>query len=98
MRDHCCHTMSTNVQIVWDGGPPLIGDRPLLYDPVFDEYRLVSSDPHPGRVRITHCPWCGTPSPSSRREAWFDELAALGISPDDPQLPDAFRSDAWWQS
>ena len=32
-----------------------------------------------------------------KRERWFDELARHGVGPDDPDLDERFRSDAWWR-
>jgi hypothetical protein len=71
--------------------------RHVVYDAVFDEYCLVREgglDASP----ITHCPWCGSGLPDSKRDRWFAELAQRGLSPDDPGLDDAFRTDAWWSS
>lgn len=71
--------------------------RHVVYDAVFDEYCLVREgglDASP----ITHCPWCGSGLPESKRDRWFIELAQRGLSPDDPGLDDAFRTDAWWSS
>jgi hypothetical protein len=93
MRGHCCDGMRTHVQI-----PPapseVVDDRPVLYDPVFDEYRLVSACRMADRTVIAWCPWCGTALPPSQREAWFAALASTGLAPDGP-LPDRFLTDAW---
>lgn len=69
--------------------------RHIVYDAVFDEYCLVREgglDAAP----ISHCPWCGSVLPASKRDLWFAELARRGLSPDDEGLDEAFRSDAWW--
>jgi hypothetical protein len=88
--------MRTQLQVLTDLGSSPLPDRAVLYDPVFDEYRLISTDLMPDRTTISHCPWCGDPLPSSRRNQWFVELRRLALSPDDPGLPTRFRTDAWW--
>lgn len=95
MRDHCCDDMNTHLEV---GDVPAAAAAPgrhVVYDAVFDEYCLVREgglDASP----ITHCPWCGSGLPASKRDQWFAALAQRGLSPDDPDLDEAFRSDAWW--
>jgi len=70
--------------------------RHVVYDTVFDEYCLVREgglDAAP----ISHCPWCGSELPDSKRDLWFAELALRGLTADDPGLDEAFRSDTWWR-
>jgi len=70
--------------------------RHVVYDTVFDEYCLVREgglDAAP----ISHCPWCGSVLPESKRDLWFAELAQRGFTADDPGLDEAFRTDAWWR-
>ena len=70
--------------------------RHVVYDTVFDEYCLVREgglDAAP----ISHCPWCGSGLPESKRDLWFSELAQRGFTADDPGLDEAFRTDAWWR-
>ncbi len=70
--------------------------RHVVYDTVFDEYCLVREgglDAAP----ISHCPWCGSGLPDSKRDQWFAELAQRGFTADDPGLDEAFRTDAWWR-
>jgi len=70
--------------------------RHVVYDTVFDEYCLVREgglDAAP----ISHCPWCGSVLPESKRDMWFAELAQRGFTADDPGLDEAFRTDAWWR-
>jgi len=95
MRDHCCDDMTTHLQVGDVPGAAAAPGRHVVYDSVFDEYCLVREgglDAAP----ITHCPWCGSGLPDSKRDAWFAALEARGLSPDDPSLDDAFRTDAWW--
>jgi hypothetical protein len=72
-------------------------DIPIEYSDRFREYGVRILDGGSARLRITHCPWDGRPLPSSLREAWFDAIAALGFEPDDPALPDKYRSGDWWR-
>jgi hypothetical protein len=71
-------------------------DRPVTYDPVFDEY-LLRGGAAQLPVPIAVCPWCGHRLPSSKRDRWFAELDRLGLCADDPELPAALRGDAWWR-
>lgn len=65
------------------------------YDPRFDEYTMASGDQ---RQALFYCPFCGGRLPQSKRDRWFDELEALGITdPWDGEVPAAYRSDAWWK-
>jgi len=73
-------------------------DALILYEPRFDEYGLIIHDGGTSYQVIHYCPWCGTALPASKRDRWFDELAALGF--DDPvtqPIPIAFTTDAWYR-
>jgi hypothetical protein len=89
--------MGTHVQEVVDGAVPAAdARRPIVYDPVFDEYQLTTiAWPH-GSVVLFFCPWCGHGLPASKRDRWYDALDAAGTSPDSPHLDERFRSNAWW--
>jgi hypothetical protein len=89
--------MRTHLQVLHEPSTPIAADRPVLYDPVFDEYRLVAAGLMPDRTLIRTCPWCATPLPRSQRERWFAELEHDGLSPDHPALPERFRTDRWWR-
>lgn len=71
----------------------------VVYQPEFDEYAIpVRSEPAT-LVPITHCPWCGIALPPSRREEWIQRVAGLGVTdPSDENVPEPYRSDAWWRS
>jgi hypothetical protein len=70
----------------------------VLYQPEFDEYALPVRTEPPSLVPISHCPWCGTALPASRREEWVERLATLGITdPANQEVPEAYRSDRWWR-
>ena len=94
MRTHCCDAMGERLVVAptgWVDAP----DRPIAYDPVFDEYVLTTPLPAP-TVPLAFCPWCGLELPGSKRDRWYDEVRRLGYRPDDPALPDHLRTDAWW--
>jgi hypothetical protein len=90
--------MRTNLQVLRHSSSTFTADRPVLYDPVFDEYRLISAGPISDRGVITWCPWCGLHLPPSRRENWFVALKDHGLNPDDVALPHRFRTNEWWTS
>jgi hypothetical protein len=97
MRDHCCGEIRAHIQVLHEGTSfDVVANRPVLYDPVFDEYLLACSYGIADRALIAWCPWCGTGLPESKRELWFAEVDSLGLRPDDPAVPDRLRSDAWW--
>ena len=96
MRDHCCPALRNHLQVIVEAPQEPVADRPVLYDAVFDEYRLVIADRIPDRTTITWCPWCGCRLPPSKREQWFAELDRLGLAPDDPAIPLHLQTDAWW--
>lgn len=95
MREHCCHEMRTHLDVSAAPAALATPGRHVVYDPVFDEYCLVR-DGGLDAAPITHCPWCGTGLPESKRGRWFASLAARGLSPDDPELDERYRSDGWW--
>jgi hypothetical protein len=88
--------MDGHLQVTTVPAPHVVGDRPVVYDAVFDEYRLTSGTGVPDAAVLAACPWCGTRLPPSKREDWFRELDRLGVGPDDPSLPERYRTDAWW--
>jgi hypothetical protein len=84
--------MGESAQVALDGEPETV-DRPIVYDPVFDEFRMAgAATPSPPLGR---CPWCDRAFGPSRRDAWFERLEQLGLSPDD-DLPPELLSDHWW--
>jgi hypothetical protein len=97
MRNHCCEAMRTHLQTILEPSQEPVTDRPVLYDAVFDEYRLVTADQVADRTAIGWCPFCGTRLPPSKRDLWFAELDRLGLTPDDPALPANLRTDGWWE-
>ncbi len=100
-RVHCCNRMSLALGHTCSLHPDPYDcpDSLIAYAPTFDEYGLIIHDGGPSYLRITHCPWCGSRLPESKRDRYFDRLAELGLD-DTPaeNLPEHFKSDAWWQS
>ena len=89
--------MRAHVQAVSEPVALVAADRAVLYDLVFDEYCLAGQGMTLSAEVLTWCPWCGRRLPPSKRERWFDELAREGLGPDDPDLDERFRTDAWWR-
>jgi hypothetical protein len=77
----------------------LCPDALVAYVPEFDEYGLIIHDGGHSKIAIAYCPWCGNQLPPSQRDQWFEELEALGF--DDPfsqELPEIYRTNAWYRS
>src|SRR5262245_18159986 len=95
MREHCCDEMRRHLEV---GDVPAAAAAPgrhVVYDTVFAEYCLVREgglDAAP----ISHCPWCGSVLPDSKRDLCSAELAQRGFTGDDPGLDKPSRTDAWW--
>jgi len=91
----CCEMMSmqaANLSLF------TVEDPVITYVKVFDEYGIAVKDGGTSKIRIKYCPWCGTRLPESKKDRWYDELEQLGISdPDDPRIPDSYRTDLWWR-
>jgi hypothetical protein len=92
---HCCEGMRAQLDHAedpWDDP-----DAVVVYTAEFDEYGLPVRDGGTSMVVIGFCPWCGGRLPESRRDAWFDEMERLGLDPWTDEVPEDFRSDAWWR-
>ena len=85
---HCCEVMSAHVADE---------DVPVTYSPRFREYGLKILDGGSAKQLIDFCPWCGRRLPESLRDEWFEQLEHLGLEPEDPEVPDDMKSDAWWR-
>ena len=95
---HCCEDMGREVDRVCDRHPDR-HDCPgclVAYSPRFREYGLIVHDGGTAVCGIRHCPWCGAHLPPSLRDEWFAELERRGIDPWQDELPEEFRSAAWW--
>jgi hypothetical protein len=71
---------------------------PVVYDEIFREYGITDCEESSIMQVISYCPWCGTPLPSSLRDAWFDRLDKLGLDPGDERIPKDMATSAWWRT
>jgi hypothetical protein len=97
---HCCDLIAERLQYVCpDHKDPFDCPDSLVYfSPEFREYGLIIHDGGHSYVTIQYCPWCGARLPESLRDRWFDEVEALGFhDPEDPHIPEEYRTDAWYQ-
>lgn len=99
MNQYPCTHMQAHAQFTCDQHEDLwdCPDAILLYNPKFEEYGIPIRDGGRSRSILAYCPWCGTKLPDSKRDAWFDALEAQGIDPWQDEVPEAFKSDAWWR-
>lgn len=70
----------------------------IEYFDKFDEYGIIVHDGGSSFLCIQYCPWCGHRLPESKRDRWFEEIRRRGFEPDSDDLPEQFRSDAWFRS
>lgn len=99
-KNHCCKMMTAQIShhCTEHSDPFACPDALITYEQCFDEYGIIIHDGGSSVITIDHCPWCGTALPASKRDRWFETLAALGF--DDPavqSLPIAFTTDAWYR-
>jgi len=99
MKTHCCNEMSEMVTYTCDRHPDRFDcpDCLINYSPMFDEYGIIIHDGGTAVSSINFCPCCGSRLPDSKRDLWFEELAALGF--DDPfeeEIPEQYLTDAWY--
>lgn len=101
-RPYCCATMEQQIEYRCSMHPNPFDcpDNVVVYVPQYDEFGLVVRDGEDSRgdsfIEISHCPWCGTKLPESKRDRYYEELDARGIDPADDEVPTEFLSDAWW--
>jgi hypothetical protein len=70
----------------------------IHYFAKFDEYGLIIHDGGGTSITISFCPWCGTKLPEQKRDRWFRELEVLGFDePFEQDIPERYRSDAWYR-
>lgn len=73
-------------------------DDIIYYAPQYDEYGIVIHDSGKSYIKMIYCPWCGKKLPDSKKDLWFDELEKIGLfNPFEEEVPEKFKSDAWWQ-
>jgi len=91
--------------LCWHLGHFFAGPRTMYaYLPQTREYgiRILAMDEiidhQPVRVKpVPYCPWCGAAHPAPLRAEWESRLAALGLTPDSPDIPADLASDTWWR-
>jgi hypothetical protein len=95
----CCEVMRDQLNHSCEQHPDAFDcpDQLVSYLPEFDEFGLIIHDGGQSCSAISFCPWCGSKLPESKRDRWFEELESLGLDPDDPQLPEKYRTDAWFR-
>jgi hypothetical protein len=98
MTSHCCKDMARAITSACDVhvDPFDCPDALVHHSRRFDEYGIIIHDGGHSTLAIRFCPWCGARLPS-RRQEWFERLAALGF--DDPfvqKIPAEFETDAWY--
>ena len=86
---HCCDHMQMMID----------EEKSIVFLPEFREYGVPIRDGGSSFLEIEYCPWCGCRLPGSLREEYFDLLEKSGITYPCPkdQLPEAMRSEKWWQ-
>ena len=86
---HCCDQMQRMID----------EEKSIVFIPEFREYGVPVRDGGSSFLEMEYCPWCGVKLPGSLREEYFDLLEKSGIPYPCPQdqLPEAMRSDKWWQ-
>ena len=86
---HCCDHMQRMID----------EEKSIVYIPEFREYGVPVRDGGSSFLEMGYCPWCGKKLPGSLREEYFAVLERSGISYPCPQdqLPEAMRSEKWWQ-
>jgi hypothetical protein len=69
----------------------------VLRNDKFDEFFISPRGSTGDEVIITHCPWCGLKLPPSQRNRWFNELESMGIDPWNDDVPERYKTDAWYK-
>lgn len=97
---HCCVDIAEQVTFQCTTHTALggCGDYLIGYHPAFDEYGIWIHTGEAGAASgwevISHCTYCGTHLPTSRRSEWYDRLDAEGIDPED--APADLQRYGWW--
>jgi len=73
-------------------------DEIISYIEKFDEYGIPVPDGGNSHIVISHCPWCGSRLPESKRDKWFDELERSGFENPlfDETIPVEYKTSAWF--
>lgn len=95
----CCESMEYYCGLAAGNAEDFrLSDAIMLYIDKFDEYGIPVHDGGESYVGIQYCPWCGKRLPDSRRREWFEQPEKLGFdSPSEEEIPEKYRTDAWYQ-
>jgi len=96
-RRHCCDDMTWQANMLSstaEGALLASTDKRVYWSPVFDEYGLICQ-PSAEVLKISHCPFCGTELPASKRAAWFGALERTGWRTWGDPIADEMLSDGW---
>ena len=86
---HCCAEMDFHLND---------GDVGVTYSPKFRQYQLDVKDGCAVQV-IAFCPWCGTKLPENLWDEWCEiVIDELGFDLLNENIPDKYKTDAWWLS
>lgn len=100
MKKHCCSRMQSQIED-WKCDTHQTkfecADALIDYNLKFDEYGIIIHDGGEAISLIEFCPYCGTKLPESKRDLWFDTLENMGIDPWEEEVPNEFKSDAWYK-
>jgi hypothetical protein len=69
----------------------------LIYLDKFREFGIEYRDGGASYQHIRFCPFCGTCLPNSVRDKWFDDIEAKGLDPWSEEIPEEYKSSAWWE-
>jgi hypothetical protein len=97
----CCDAMGRQLNYQCEQHPDSrdCPDVVVVYYPHIDEFGMPIRDGGASSLDMHFCPWGGTRAPDSKRDLWIATLESLGFdSPISDDIPDEFRTDAWWRS
>jgi hypothetical protein len=100
MPHFCCAVMRKEVEHLCSHHPNThdCPDHLIGYSARFDEYGIIIHDGGTSSSIIAYCPWCGTRLPESKRDRWFAEIEARGLDPDESNIPEEYKTEAWYQA
>jgi hypothetical protein len=96
----CCDEIAAGLRHDCDqhADPFSCPDTLLIYHEIFDEIGLPIRDGGPSYLVISHCPFCGSKLPESKRDEWFNRIEAEGLEDSAfENLPDHFQNDDWYR-
>ncbi|MCA6363443.1 MAG: hypothetical protein IM638_10425 [Bacteroidetes bacterium] len=73
-------------------------DTPIYISYKFNEFGLKIMDGGSSYILISHCPFCGTKLPESLRDKWYAEMDKRGIDTWADEIPEAYKTDAWYRN